>query len=760
MSDSRKRSEALLYHAKPKPGKIEVVPIKKYASQHDLALAYSPGVAEPCLEIDKDKNNVYKYTAKGNLVAVITNGTAVLGLGDIGPEASKPVMEGKALLFKIFADIDVFDIEVDATDVDKFVDTVKAIAPTFGGINLEDIKAPEAFEIERRLKEELDIPVMHDDQHGTAIISAAALKNALEITKKDITKVQIVVNGAGAAAISCTRLYLRLGAKVENIVMCDSKGVIRKDRGNLTSQKAEFATNKDVHTLEEAMHNADIFIGLSTGNVLSPQMLLSMENNPIVFAMANPEPEINYDVAVNTREDIIMATGRSDHPNQVNNVLGFPFIFRGALDVRATKINEEMKMAAVHALADLAKRSVPEQVNIVYDEVSLSFGKEYIIPKPFDPRLIYEIPPAIAKAAMDSGVALEPILDWEKYREELMERSGTGSKEIRILHNRAKSNPKSVVFAEADHLDVLKAAQRVYEEKLGTPILLGRKELILALKEEIGFTADVLIIDPKTDEEKERRQRFGEAYWKRRQRKGRTLSEAVKLMRERNYFAAMMVNENEADALITGYSRPYPTVVKPMLELIEKDKGVSRIAATNLMLTKQGPIFLADTTINVNPSAKDLAKISQMTSKLAKMFGMKPNVAMLSFSNFGSSNSETSKKIREAVSYIHRHFPHVIIDGEIQADFALNPEMLAKEFPFSKLNGKKVNVLIFPNLESANITYKLLKQIDGAESIGPIILGFSKPVHILQLGSSVDEMVNMAALAIVDCQEKERKKNK
>jgi malate dehydrogenase (oxaloacetate-decarboxylating)(NADP+) len=690
MSDSRKRSEALLYHAKPKPGKIEVVPIKKYASQHDLALAYSPGVAEPCLEIDKDKNNVYKYTAKGNLVAVITNGTAVLGLGDIGPEASKPVMEGKALLFKIFADIDVFDIEVDATDVDKFVDTVKAIAPTFGGINLEDIKAPEAFEIERRLKEELDIPVMHDDQHGTAIISAAALKNALEITKKDITKVQIVVNGAGAAAISCTRLYLRLGAKVENIVMCDSKGVIRKDRGNLTSQKAEFATNKDVHTLEEAMHNADIFIGLSTGNVLSPQMLLSMENNPIVFAMANPEPEINYDVAVNTREDIIMATGRSDHPNQVNNVLGFPFIFRGALDVRATKINEEMKMAAVHALADLAKRSVPEQVNIVYDEVSLSFGKEYIIPKPFDPRLIYEIPPAIAKAAMDSGVALEPILDWEKYREELMERSGTGSKEIRILHNRAKSNPKSVVFAEADHLDVLKAAQRVYEEKLGTPILLGRKELILALKEEIGFTADVLIIDPKTDEEKERRQRFGEAYWKRRQRKGRTLSEAVKLMRERNYFAAMMVNENEADALITGYSRPYPTVVKPMLELIEKDKGVSRIAATNLMLTKQGPIFLADTTINVNPSAKDLAKISQMTSKLAKMFGMKPNVAMLSFSNFGSSNSETSKKIREAVSYIHRHFPHVIIDGEIQADFALNPEMLAKEFPFSKLNGKKV----------------------------------------------------------------------
>jgi malate dehydrogenase (oxaloacetate-decarboxylating)(NADP+) len=758
MSDSRKRHEALLYHAKPKPGKIEVIPTKKYATQHDLALAYSPGVAEPCLEIAKDKDKVYKYTAKGNLVAVITNGTAVLGLGDIGPEASKPVMEGKALLFKIFADIDVFDIEVDATDVDKFVETVKAIAPTFGGINLEDIKAPEAFEIERRLKEELDIPVMHDDQHGTAIISAAALKNAIEITNKDITKVQIVVNGAGAAAISCTRLYLKLGAKVENIVMCDSKGVIRKDRENLTSQKAEFATDKEVHTLQEAMHNADVFIGLSTGNVLSPEMLLSMEKNPIVFAMANPEPEIAYDVAVNTREDIIMATGRSDHPNQVNNVLGFPFIFRGALDVRATKINEEMKMAAVHALADLAKRSVPEQVNIVYDEVSLSFGREYIIPKPFDPRLIYEIPPAIAKAAMDSGVALEPISDWGKYREELMERSGTGSKEIRILHNRAKRDPKSVVFAEADHLDVLKAAQRVHDEKLGKPILLGRKELILALKEEIGFTANVPIIDPKTDEEEERRQRYGEAYWKRRQRKGRTLSEAIKLMRERNYFAAMMVNENEADALITGYSRPYPTVVKPMLELIEKDKGVTRISATNLMLTKQGPIFLADTTINVNPSAKELAKISQMTSKLAKMFGMKPNVAMLSFSNFGSSNTETSKKIREAVSYIHRHFPKVIIDGEIQADFALNSEMLAKEFPFSKLNGKKVNVLIFPNLESANITYKLLKQIDGAESIGPVILGLSKPVHVLTLGSSVDEMVNMAALAVVDCQEKERKK--
>ncbi|MFT6959635.1 MAG: malate dehydrogenase (oxaloacetate-decarboxylating)(NADP+) [Polaribacter sp.] len=760
MSDSRKRHEALLYHAKPKPGKIAVVPTKKYATQHDLALAYSPGVAEPCLEIAKDKNNIYKYTAKGNLVAVITNGTAVLGLGDIGPEASKPVMEGKGLLFKIFADIDVFDIEVDATDVELFIQTVKAIAPTFGGINLEDIKAPEAFEIEKRLKEELDIPVMHDDQHGTAIISAAALKNAIDITEKDISKVKIVVNGAGAAAISCTRLYLKLGVKREHVVMCDSKGVIRKDRESLSSQKAEFATDRDLQTLDQAMHHADIFIGLSKGNIVTPAMLLSMDKNPIVFAMANPIPEIEYDIAVATRDDIIMATGRSDHPNQVNNVLGFPFIFRGALDVRATKINEEMKMAAVHALADLAKKSVPEQVNIVYDEVNLAYGREYIIPKPFDPRLIYEIPPAIAKAAMDSGVALEPIEDWDKYREELMERSGSGSKEIRLLHNRAKSNPKRVVFAEADHLDVLKAAQRAHEEKLANVILLGRKDLILELKEEIGFTDDVPIIDPKTDEEKDRRSHFGEAYWKKRQRKGRTFSEAKKLMRERNYFAAMMVNEGEADALITGYSRPYPTVVKPMLELIEKDKDVSKIAACNLMLTKQGPLFLADTTINENPTAKELAKIVQMTGKFVNMFGMKPNIAMLSYSNFGSSNSETSKKIREAVSYIHRYFPDTVIDGEIQADFALNREMLAKEFPFSKLNGKKVNVLIFPNLESANITYKLLKQVEGAESIGPVILGFNKPVHIIQLGASVDEMVNMAALAVVDAQQKEKRKKK
>ncbi|MDY0781300.1 NADP-dependent malic enzyme [Tenacibaculum sp. IB213877] len=756
MRNSRKRHEALVYHAKPKPGKIAVVPTKKYTTQHDLSLAYSPGVAEPCLEIAKDKKNVYKYTAKSNLVAVISNGTAVLGLGNIGPEASKPVMEGKGLLFKIFADIDVFDIEVDATDVDKFVETVKAIAPTFGGINLEDIKAPEAFEIERRLKEELDIPVMHDDQHGTAIISSAALKNALELAEKNIDEVKIVVSGAGSAAISCATLYLSLGAKAENITMFDVNGLLHKNRTDLAPNQQKFVTDKNYNNLAEAMVDADVFLGLSVGGLVTQDMIKSMAPNPIVFAMANPEPEISYDLAVDAREDIIMATGRSDHPNQVNNVLGFPFIFRGALDVRATKINEEMKLAAVHAIADLAKKTVPEQVNIVYDEVSLSFGKDYIIPKPFDPRLIYEIPPAIAKAAMDSGVAQEPIEDWEKYREELMDRSGSGSKEVRLLHNRARRSPKRIVFAEADHLDVLKAAQRVYEEKIAKPILLGNREIILELKEELGFDAEVPIIDPKAPQEDERRKRFADIYWKTRQRKGVTHFEATKLMRERNYFAIMMVNEGEADGLVTGYSRPYPAVVRPVLELVEKDKGVNKVAATNLMLTKQGPLFLADTTININPSAQDLAKITQYTCVLAKMFGVKPNVAMLGFSNFGSTKSESSTKIREAVEYMHKNHPNVVVDGELQADFALNPSLLAKEFPFSKLNGKKVNVLIFPNLESANITYKLLKQVDEAESIGPILLGLSKPVHVLQLGASVDEMVNMTAVAVVDAQEREK----
>jgi len=753
---SKSKREALDYHSKPTPGKIQVVPTKKYATQRDLSLAYSPGVAEPCLEIAKNKSDVYKYTSKGNLVAVISNGTAVLGLGDIGPEASKPVMEGKGLLFKIFADIDVFDIEVDATDIDKFIETVKAIAPTFGGINLEDIKAPEAFEIERRLKEELDIPVMHDDQHGTAIISAAALKNACEIAGKNISDVQIVVSGAGAAAVSCTRLYLKLGVKVENVVMTDSKGVIRKDRDNLSSQKAEFATHKDLNTLEEAMVDADVFIGLSQGDIVSPEMIKSMAKNPIVFAMANPDPEIKYDIAIKTRDDIIMATGRSDNPNQVNNVLGFPFIFRGALDVRATAINEAMKLAAVHALADLAKHPVPEQVNIVYDEVNLSFGKEYIIPKPFDPRLIYEIPPAIAKAAMDSGVATEPITDWDSYRDELMERLGSGSKVVRLLHNRAKANPKKVVFAEADHLDVLKAAQIVHDEGIAQPILLGDKETIIELKEEIGFTQDVEIIDPKTPKEKERTLRFGKKYWEVRKRKGIKLIDAQKLMRQRNYFAAMMVNVGEADALITGYTRNYATVVKPILELVGMAPGVSRIAASNLMLTKRGPMFLADTTINVDPTAEHLVKITQLTASLAKFFKIKPNIAMLSYSNFGASNDQNATKIAEAIKEIHENFPNVAIDGELQADFALNPAMLKKVFPFSKLVDKKVNVLIFPNLDSANITYKMMKELYGAESIGPIMMGLKKPAHILQLGASVDEIVNMTAIAVIDAQEKSK----
>ncbi len=757
MSKVSKKREALVYHAKPTPGKIKVVPTKKYATQRDLSLAYSPGVAEPCLEIEKDKNNAYKYTTKGNLVAVISNGTAVLGLGNIGPEASKPVMEGKGLLFKIFADIDVFDIEVDTEDVDEFIATVKNIAPTFGGINLEDIKAPEAFEIERRLKEELDIPVMHDDQHGTAIISAAALLNALEISGKQIGDVKIVVSGAGAAAVSCTRLYKAFGAKAENIVMLDSKGVIRKNRDGLTEQKLEFATDRAIDTLDEAMVNADVFIGLSKANIVSPEMLKSMAKDPIVFAMANPDPEIAYKLAVDAREDIIMATGRSDHPNQVNNVLGFPFIFRGALDVRATKINEAMKMAAVKALARLAKEPVPEQVNIAYGETKLTFGKDYIIPKPFDPRLIAEVPPAVAKAAMESGIAKEPIKNWEKYKDGLLERLGSDNKLVRLILNRAKTDPKRVVFAEADQLDVLKAAQIVHDEGIAHPILLGRKDTITSLMEEIEFDADVPIIDPKSDEETERKNAYADVYWKQRQRRGETQYSARKVMRERNYFAAMMVSEGDADALISGYSRSYPSVVKPMLELIGMAKGATKIATTNVMMTQRGPMFLSDTSINIDPSSKDLTKIAQMTSSIIKMFGMEPVMAMISYANFGSSRHERSSKVREAVSYLHRNYPDMIIDGELQTDFALNSEMLQEIFPFSKLAGKKVNALIFPNLDSANITYKLLKELNKSESIGPIMMGMRKPVHILQLDASVDEIVNMTAIAVIDAQQKEKK---
>jgi malate dehydrogenase (oxaloacetate-decarboxylating)(NADP+) len=756
MDKNTKKSEALLYHSHPQPGKIQVIPTKKYATQRDLSLAYSPGVAEPCLEIAKDVNDVYKYTTKGNLVAVISNGTAVLGLGDIGPEASKPVMEGKGVLFKIFAGIDVFDIEVDTKNVEEFIQTVKNIAPTFGGINLEDIKAPESFEIERRLVEELNIPVMHDDQHGTAIISSAALLNALELAGKKAEDMKMVVSGAGSAALACADLYILLGVKLENILMFNSKGLLTKDNPSLSPLQQKYAKDIPQMTLAEALVDADIFLGLSSGDIMSPEMLLTMADNPIVFAMANPVPEIDYNLAIATRKDIIMATGRSDFPNQVNNVLGFPYIFRGALDVRATKINEAMKMAAVRALAALAKENVPEQVNIAYGVTKLTFGREYIIPSPFDPRLITVVAPAVAKAAMDSGVALNPITDWNEYEESLLERLGNDNKMVRLITNRAKREPKRIVFAEADHLDVLKAAQIVHEEGIGFPILLGDKEVILELKSEIGFDADVVIIDPKVGEE-ERRNRFASSFWKTRQRRGISLLDAQKLMRERNYFAAMMVNEGEADALVSGHSRSYPSVVKPMLQLIEKAPGASLVATTNMMLTARGPMFLSDTAININPSADDLAKIAIMTANSARMFGIEPVIAMVSFSNFGSSTNEGAGKVREAVAYLHKNHPDLIVDGEIQADFALNQEMLEKKFPFSKLAGKKVNTLIFPNLESANITYKLLKELNNVESIGPIMLGMGKPVHIFQLGASVEEMVNMSAIAVIDAQEKQKK---
>ncbi|MBT8256433.1 MAG: NADP-dependent malic enzyme [Bacteroidia bacterium] len=757
MSKANRRREALRYHAKPRPGKIQVVPTKKYATQRDLALAYSPGVAEPCLEIDKNTKDVYKYTNKGNLVAVISNGTAVLGLGNIGPEASKPVMEGKGLLFKIFADIDVFDIEIDTEDVEEFIATVKHIAPTFGGINLEDIKAPEAFEIENRLRAELDIPVMHDDQHGTAIISAAALLNALEIAEKQISKVKIVISGAGAAAVSCTRLYKAFGAKAQHIVMVDSSGVIRKDREDLSEEKKEFATSREIETLEEAIKDADVFVGLSIADILSPKMLKSMAENPIVFAMANPNPEISYDLAIKTRDDIIMATGRSDHPNQVNNVLGFPFIFRGALDVRATKINEEMKMAAVKALAALAKEPVPEQVNIAYDETRLTFGKDYIIPKPFDPRLITTVPPAVAKAAMQSGVATEKIENWNQYVEELLDRMGSDNKILRLLMDRAKANPKRIVFAEADHLDVLKAAQIVYEERAAIPILLGRTSVIKELMEEIDFEAEVEIIDPKSDEQSDNLNRYAVKYWQARKRNGVTLYEAERLMRERNYFAAMMVNEGDADGMISGYARAYPTVLRPVLETIGKFEGVDKVAATNLMLTPKGPLFISDTSINIDPTAKELANIAQMTNYTAKIFGITPVIAMISYANFGSSKDPHAAKVREAVRLLHESNPDMIVDGELQTDFALNPEMLQSKFPFSKLAGKKVNALVFPNLDSANSNYKMLKEQKGVESIGPIMLGMNKPVHILQLGAKVEEIVHMTTVAVVDAQQKEKR---
>jgi len=750
-----KKQDALDYHSQGRPGKIEVVPTKPYSSQRDLSLAYSPGVAEPCIKIHENEDDVYKYTAKGNLVAVISNGTAVLGLGNIGPNASKPVMEGKGVLFKIFADIDVFDIEVDRSDVDGFVETVKAIAPTFGGINLEDIKAPECFEIERRLKEELSIPIMHDDQHGTAIIAGAALLNALELAEKKIDQVRIVVNGAGASAISCTKLFVALGARVDNVVMLDSSGVIRSDREVLDAQKALFATKRDINTLEEAMKDSDVFIGLSKGNILHAAHLQSMAANPIVFAMANPDPEITYEDAHGSREDIILATGRSDYPNQVNNVIGFPFIFRGALDVRAKQINEEMKLAAVRAIAALAKEPVPEIVNLAYNKTNIQFGKDYIIPKPLDPRLITTVAPAVAKAAIESGVARLPIANWEAYEEELSKRLGHDNKITRIITSKARQNPKRVVFAEADNYKILKAAQIVRDEGVAHPILLGNREKIEKLIDEHGLDlADITIIDPR--KEQENIDRFGDLFFKKRARNGFNTYEARKIMRERNYYGAMMVETGQADVLISGLTRKYADILKPALYIIGTAENTRRVAGMYIMITKKGPIFFADTTINVNPTAEDLVEITLLTAEAVRNFNLKPRIAMVSFSNFGSSKDPQAKKVRQAVQILHERHPDLIVDGEVQANFAFNTQLLADNFPFSMLAKEGANTLIFPNLDSGNIAYKLLQEAGDAEAIGPVLLGMKKPVHILQLGSSVREIVNMVTIAVVDAQGKSK----
>ena len=752
---TRKQQDALDYHSQGRPGKIEVIPTKATNSQRDLSLAYSPGVAEPCLAIADNIEDVYKYTSKGNLVAVISNGTAVLGLGNIGAEASKPVMEGKGVLFKIFADIDVFDIELNVTDVDEFVRTVKAMEPTFGGVNLEDIKAPECFEIERRLKAELSIPVMHDDQHGTAIISAAALLNALEIQKKKIDKIKLVVIGAGAAAISCSKLYVSMGAKLENIVMIDREGVIRADRKNhMDETKRHFATTRNLHTLEDAMKDVDAVIGLSSANTLTPAMLKSMAKNPIVFAMANPDPEIDYNLAINTRKDLIMATGRSDYPNQVNNVLGFPYIFRGALDVRATAINEEMKIAAVRAIADLAKLPVPEAVNLAYNQKNITFGKDYIIPKPLDFRLISHVAPAVAKAAIDSGVARHKIKDWEAYKDELNKRLGLDDKLMRALTVKAKGDPKRVVFAEADNYKILKAAQIVKEEGIAIPILLGDIEKIHALIEEHQLElSDVQMFDPRVEDKMVAD--YADLFFEKRKRRGVTEYEAKKAMRDRNHFGAMMLDHGDADALISGLTKNYPLTIRPALQIIGTEADTSKVAGMYLMLTKQGPIFLADTTVNIDPNVEELVEITKLVAKSVNKFNISPRIAMLSYSNFGNSETPNPMKVRKAVEILHQQHPELIVDGEMQANFALNPALLKDNFPFSTLNGAPANTLIFPNLDAGNAAYKILQEIGGAEAVGPILIGMKKPVHILQLGSSVREIVNMVTIAVVDAQSKE-----
>jgi len=747
------KKEALDYHSNGRKGKIEVVPTKPYTTQRDLSLAYSPGVAEPCLEISENKSDVYKYTSKGNLVAVISNGTAVLGLGDIGPEASKPVMEGKGLLFKIFADIDVFDIEIDSSNVDEFVNTVKAIAPTFGGINLEDIKAPEAFEIENRLKEELDIPIMHDDQHGTAIISSAALVNALLIAKKKINKVKVIISGAGASAISCAKLYMSLGVKREHIFMFDSKGLITKSRKELDENKSLFAQPLNDISLEQAMKGADVFLGLSKGNIVSEKMIKSMAKNPIVFALANPDPEIAYKKAIQAREDVIMATGRSDHPNQVNNVLGFPYIFRGALDVRATCINEQMKLAAVEAIAALAKEPVPDEVNEAYDAKNITFGRTQLIPKPVDPRLLYYVAPAVAKAAMDSGVAKINIEDWEAYELELKTRLGLDNKLIRNITEKAKRNPKKVVFAEADHYKILKAAQVAYDEGIAIPILLGKKEKIVNLIEEYKLDfGSCEIIDPREDSQEKRRFEFADILFEKRKRRGLTLYECRKMMRERNYFASAMVETGLADVMISGLTRNYKDTIRPALQVIGVDDGVNKIAGMYILITKEGPYFFADTTVNPNPTVDEIVDITLLVNKIVKRFKIQPKIAMLSYSNFGSNEGADAVKMREAVQKLHSDYPDIIVDGEVQANVALNKEMIRDYFPFSTLSNKKPNTLIFPNLSAGNIAYKLVKEMNQLEAVGPILLGMKKPCHILQIGSSVREILNMITVAVVDVQ--------
>ncbi|WP_242916091.1 NADP-dependent malic enzyme [Pontibacter liquoris] len=745
------KQDALNYHMEGKPGKIEVVPTKMLSTQLDLALAYSPGVAEPCKEIAADKDNVYKYTAKGNLVGVISNGTAVLGLGNIGPDASKPVMEGKGVLFKKFAGIDVFDIEIDCTDPEEFIRIVKSLEPTFGGINLEDIKAPESFKIENALKEQMNIPLMHDDQHGTAIISSAALLNALELTGKKIGKIKMVINGAGAAAIACTKLYVALGAKLDNIVMFDKDGIIRPERNDLDIYRAQFVTTRKINTLAEAMEGADVFIGLSAANVLPPELVNRMAPDPIIFALANPDPEIDYDVAMATREDLIMATGRSDHPNQVNNVLGFPYIFRGALDVRATEINEAMKLAAVHALATLAKEPVPDLVLKAYGDNSINFGRFYLIPKPLDPRLITTVSPAVARAAMESGVARRPITNWEAYELELQERIGIDQKLMTRITNQAKKAPKTVVFAEADHFKILKAAQMVREQRIANPILLGNRSRIETIIRENHLDLEgVTIID--TFEEDTRREEYAQMLFNKRQRKGLTLFDSRRLMRDRNYFGSMMVETGEADALISGLTRDYSKTILPALQVIGVEEGVNKVAGMYIILNKKEPYFFADTTVNVNPTADELVDIIGLTARTVRFFDTEPRVAMLSFSNFGSVRGEIPDKGAEAVRKAKQRYPNLLLDGEMQANTALNRDLLRENYPFSELAEKGANTLIFPTLTAGNIAYKILQEMGGAETIGPVLMGMRKPVHILQLGSSIRDIVNMVTIAVVDAQ--------